>query len=305
MKRPLKTGLTYVRRAPYQAISVVLVMAVTFFVATMIGLLVYGSTKLLVYFETRPQIIAFLKADATETQIGALQDTYKTDNRVRELKLVSKEDAFNLYKNATSNNPLLGELVSPSIFPASLELSVSDLSYADTIVSELKTKDGVDSVGFTASVGGQDQLSAVINRLKDITKSVRIAGVGAVAVLLVTSFLVLLVVMSMRISMRKNEIESLRMLGATGAFIRNPILVEATIYAILGVLSGWFAASLVIMYTSPKLLSYFGTIEVLPHSLQGLLTILGVILGVELIIGIIIAFFGAVAAVSRSLRMIQ
>lgn len=305
MKRPFKTGFTYVRRAPYQAISVVLVMAVTFFVATMIGLLVYGSTKLLVYFETRPQIIAFLKADATETQIGALEDSYKTDSRIRELKLVSKEDAFNLYKSATSNNPLLGELVSPSIFPASLELSVSDLSYADTVVSELKTKDGVDSVGFTASVGGQDQLSAVINRLKDITKSVRIAGVGAVAVLLFTSFLVLLVVMSMRISMRKNEIESLRMLGATGAFIRNPILVEATIYAILGVLSGWIAASLVIMYTSPKLLSYFGAIEVLPHSLQGLLTILGVILGVELIIGVIIAFFGAVAAVSRSLRMIQ
>ncbi len=305
MKRPLKTGFTYVRRAPYQAISVVLVMAVTFFVATMIGLLVYGSTKLLVYFETRPQIIAFLKADATETQMGALQDTYKTDSRIRELKLVSKEDAFNLYKSATSNNPLLGELVSPSIFPASLELSVSDLSHADSVVSELKNKDGVDSVGFTASVGGQDQLSAVINRLKDITKSVRIAGVGAVAVLLVTSFLVLLVVMSMRISMRKNEIESLRMLGATGAFIRNPILVEATIYAILGVLSGWFAASLVIMYTSPKLLSYFGTIEVLPHSLQGLLTILGIILGIELVIGIVIAFFGAVAAVSRSLRMIQ
>jgi cell division transport system permease protein len=172
-------------------------------------------------------------------------------------------------------------------------------------VNELKEKEGVDTVGFTASVGGQDQLSSVISRLKSITKSVRIAGVGAVLVLLVTSFLVLLVVMSMRISMRKNEIESLRMLGATGAFIRNPILVEATIYAILGVLSGWFAASLVVMYSSPRLLTYFGTIEVLPHSLQELLILLGVILGVELIIGIIIAFFGAVAAVSRSLRMIQ
>lgn len=305
MKRPIKTGFTYVRRAPYQAISVVLVMAVTFFVSTMIGLLVYGSTKLLVYFETRPQIIAFLKTDVSDGQIGTLTEIYKNDSRVRELKLVSKEDAFALYKNATASNPLLGELVSPSIFPASLELSVNDLSYADSLVSELKGKDGVESVGFTASVGGQDQLSSVINRLKNITKSVRIAGVGAVAVLLVTSFLVLLVVMSMRISMRKNEIESLRMLGATGAFIRNPILVEASIYAILGVLSGWFAASLVIMYTSPKLLGYFGTVEVLPHSLPDLLSLLGIILGVELLIGVVIAFFGAVAAVSRSLRMIQ
>ncbi len=305
MKRPIKTGFTYVRRAPYQAISVVLVMAVTFFVATMIGLLVYGSTKLLVYFETRPQIIAFLKTDATDAQIGALEDTYKNDSRVRELKLVSKDDAFALYKNATASNPLLGELVSPSIFPASLELSVTDLSYADTLVSDLKVKDGVDSVGFTASVGGQDQLSSVINRLKSITKSVRIAGIGAVVVLLVTSFLVLLVVMSMRISMRKNEIESLRMLGATGAFIRNPILIEASIYAIFGVLIGWFSASLTIMYSSPRLLSYFGAIEVLPHTLNELLILLGIILGVELIIGLVIALFGAVAAVSRSLRMIQ
>ncbi len=305
MKRPIKTGFTYVRRAPYQAIAVVLVMAVSFFVTTLIALLVYGSTKLLVYFETRPQVIAFIKTDAKDDQVLLLQDKYRNDSRVRELKIVTKEDAFQLYKDATASNPLLGELVSPSIFPSSIEVSVKDLTYADAVVSELQQSEIVESVGFTASVGSQDQLGSVIERLRTITKAVRVAGAVAVGVLLATSLLVLLVVMSMRISMRKNEIESLSLLGATSSFIRNPIMVEASVYAFLGVFFGWFSASLVVMYGSPKLLAYFGTIEVLPHTLQGLLVILGALFGAELLAGLIIAILGAIGAVWRSLRMVQ
>lgn len=305
MQKHLKTGFTYVRRAPYQAIAVIMVMGVTFFVTTMIVLLVYGSTKLLSYFETRPQVIAFLKTDIQDGQVQALREKYQNDSRVKDLVLVTKEEAFQLYKNATSDNPLLGELVSPTIFPPSLELSVKELTYAQSLVDELKDVEGVESVGFTAAVGGESQLGSVIERLRSITQAVRIAGLVTVSTLVLTSLFVLLMVMSMRVSMRKIEIESLSLLGATSSFIRNPILVEATVYAVLGVLIGWLAAGIGVMYASPALLSYFGNIEVLPHSLPQLLQILGVILGGELLVGVIIALVGATAAVSRSLRMVQ
>ncbi len=303
--KPIKTGFTYVRRAPYQAFAVVLVMSVTFFVTTLIALLVYGSTQLLAYFETRPQIIAFLKTDITDSQIDSLKEKYTGDSRVKELSLVTKEKAFELYKSATADNPLLGQLVSPSIFPASLEVSVKELSFAQGIVEELNKEESVESVGFTASVGGASQLGSVIERLRMITQSIRIAGVIVVAVLMVTSLFVLLVVMSMRISMRRSEIESLSLLGATNAFIRNPILVEAGVYALLGVFVGWFAAGVGVMYASPTLVRYFGAIEILPHSLPALLQILGVVLVGEVVVGFFIAVVGATGAVARSLRMVQ
>jgi len=57
----LKTALDYVRRAPFQALAAIFVLTLTFFVGTILAILVYSSSKVLTYFETRPQVIAFLK----------------------------------------------------------------------------------------------------------------------------------------------------------------------------------------------------------------------------------------------------
>src|SRR5258708_1178269 len=164
----LKTALSNIRRAPFQAIAAVLVLAVTFFVATIIGILIYSSSQVLNYFETRPQVIAFLKSDAKVENVSLFQNKLKNDNRIKDLKFVSKEDALLIYKNATSDNPLLGQLVSPSIFPASLEFSVKNLSDAQKIINETATNPIVDSVEFTASLGNQSTLKDVLSRLTKV-----------------------------------------------------------------------------------------------------------------------------------------
>jgi len=120
MKLHLKTSFDNIRRAPFQAMAAILVLAVTFFVSTLIAISVFSSHQLLNYFETRPQIIAFLTDDANQEQINELMGRLKSDPRVANLRLISKEEALAIYKEATSDNPLLGELVSPSIFPASI-----------------------------------------------------------------------------------------------------------------------------------------------------------------------------------------
>src|SRR5688572_6748548 len=116
-----KTSFQYIRRAPFQALAAIAVLSLTFFVGTLIALLVYSSNQVLRAFETRPQVIAFLKKDSLEEEFMALQQKLKSDERLHDVKLVSKEEALEIYKSATSDNPLLGELVSPSIFPASIE----------------------------------------------------------------------------------------------------------------------------------------------------------------------------------------
>lgn len=149
----LKTALGNIRRSPFQALAATFVLTLTFFVATIVSVLGYSSSQLLSYFATRPQVIAFLKDSATTDQIAALQHQLEADSRVREVRYVSKEEALSIYKNATSDNPLLGQLVSPSIFPASLEFSVKDLSFAQSIIDQVKSESIVDSVGFTAALG--------------------------------------------------------------------------------------------------------------------------------------------------------
>src|SRR3990167_4771435 len=295
----LKTALDYIRRTPFQALSAIFVLTITFFVATILSVLVYSSGKIIRHFETRPQVIAFLKDEATPETIVALQGRLGGDSRVKDVKYVSKEEALAIYKEATSDNPLLSELVSPSIFPASLEFSLVDLSFAEKVIEDMRGEAIVDQVGFTANIGSQTALGDVVSRLRTITLYLRVGGGVLVGVLLATSFLVLIVIIGMRMTTRRGEVEILDLIGATPGFIRTPIILEAVIYSLIGVLVGWLLAFLLVLYATPTIISYFGEIPVLPRDTLQLFMLFGIILGGEFLMGLILALSGSILAVSR------
>lgn len=300
-----KTAIDAIKRSPFQAISAIFVLGLTFFVATMVSILVYASDKTLSYFETRPQIISFLKSDAKAEGISTLQNKLLSDTRVKDIKYVSKEEALEIYKKATSDNPLLAELVSPTIFPASLEFSVTDLKLAETIISEVKNEDVVEQVGFTANIGSEKSLSDVVARLKNASLYLRIGGITFVSILAFTSFVVLLVIISLRMTTRKGEVEVLSLIGATPSFIRGPIVIEALIYSIVGVLIGWILSLILWLYMSPSVINYFGQIPIIPKDPLNFFGLFMIILGFELIAGITISLVGSLVAVSRSLKKVR
>lgn len=295
----LKTALGYIRRSPFQALAATFVLTLTFFVATLVAVLGYSSSKLINYFETRPQVIAFLKDSATEANIADLQHKLEEDSKIKEVKYVSKEEALSIYKKATSDNPLLGQLVSPSIFPASLEFSVEDLNFAQGVIDDVKGEEAVDSVGFTAALGGESSLADVVSRLQAITLYVRLGGAVFVGMLALTSFVVLLIIISMRMSTRKEEVEILDLIGATKNFIRSPIIVEALLYSFFGAVLGWITAFIAILYLAPSAVAYFGEIPVLPRDTVGLFGLFGIIFGIEIVVSGILALSGSLLAVSR------
>ncbi|MFV1917289.1 MAG: cell division protein FtsX [Patescibacteria group bacterium] len=299
----LKTAWHNIRRSPFQALAAVFILAVTFFVATILSIIIYASGQALNYFETRPQVIAFLKDDVTAEQVSSLQAKLIADSRVKDVHYVSREEALEIYKAATSDNPLLSELVSPTIFPASLEFSLKDLSFADSVIGEIQEEEIVDQVGFTASIGfGRENIQGVVDRLRAITFYIRVGG-GAFAGLLVgTSFLVLLVIISIRMSTRRQEVEILDLIGATPGFIRSPIIAEALIYAFVGVLIGWAASLVLVLYATPSVISYFGEIPVIPKDTLRLMYLFGVVLAIELAVGFLLALAGSLFAVSRARR---
>jgi cell division transport system permease protein len=299
----LKTALGNIRRSPFQALAAVFVFTITFFVATMIVIVTYSSNNILKYFATRPQIIAFLKDNISATDAAGLQNKLLADSRIKSVHYVSKEEALKIYKDATSDNPLLSELVSPSTFPASLEFSVNDISFAEEVISEVKGEAIVDSVGFTASLGGEKTLGDVVSRLKSVTSYIQIGGIVFIGILGVISFLVLMVIMGMRMTTKRGEIEILKLIGATPGFIRSPVMLEAAFYAVVGVLVGWLLAFVTWLYLTPSLLSYFGEIPVLPKAPLSFFAIFAEILGAEMLVGLSLAFLGSYLTLSRARRM--
>lgn len=296
----LKTALSNIRRSPFQALVIVFALTVTFFVATIISLLIYSSAQVLKYFETRPQIIAFLKTDAKTDAITALENKLKNDSRIKDVKFVTKEDALALYKRATSDNPLLGQLVSPSIFPSSLEFSVKDLTNASKLIQETQKESVVDSVSFTASLGNETNINDVLSRLTKVTFYIRVGGLVLASILGGTSLLVLMAMLSMKVSSKRSDFDTMKLMGATGAFIKTPIIIEALMYVFLGVFIGWTLATTLILYIYPLITSYFASIPILPADNLSFIILNLSILGGQLLVGFIIATIGAYVAVTKA-----
>lgn len=303
MGQHFKTAWRHIRRVPYQALAAVFIMAITFFVATILAMLTYASSRTLNYFETRPQIIAFLKDDATPDQISGLERDLSNDQRVKNIKYVSKEQALGIYKEATSDNPLLSEFVSPKIFPSSLEFSVTDLSFTEQVIKEVKDNSIIDEVVFTASLGKGKDVGQVIENLKTITKYIRIGGISIVSILLVSSLFILLLIIGMRVASRREEIEVFKLLGATKGFIRMPFIIEGVMYVVFGSFLGWISAAILILYSAPAILSYFGPIEVFPGETSEFLILLIRILGAEIALAFVLGLLGSFTALFRYLKI--
>jgi len=289
MKKHFTTAWQHIRRTPYQALAAVFVMGLTFFIASVFLLLTFGSQAILNWFETRPQATAFLKDEVQIDQVEELKTKLFQTGKVAAIKYVSKEEALSIYREQNKNDPLLLEMVTADILPASLEVSAKNLESLREIAQTLKDQSGVEEVIFQEDV---------VASLSNWTRSLRIIGGGLIIFLTVVSFLIILVIIGMKVALRHKEIEILRLLGASSWYIRAPFVLEGMFYGIVGAFIGWGVSYILLLYATPFLTSFLSGIPLLPAPLLFMLTLLGgLILG-----GIIIGVFGSLLAVRRYLR---
>lgn len=289
MSQPASTALTNMRRSPYQSLAAILVLSISFFVTYIFVMLTFGTEKVLQYFETQPQVTAFFDVQAQEEQVKQAEATMRGKDYVKELRLITKDEALAIYREDNKDDPLLLQLVTADILPASLEVSAVNIEYLPQIETDLTALDGIEEVVFQKDI---------VDKLAKWTKTLRVAGLALVTLLLVTSILVIVVITSMKVSTRRTAIRIMRLIGASQWYIKAPFLWEGIYYGILGALFGWLATYTVLLYLTPLLINFLGDIPLLPVPV---LTMLG-LLGGGSLVGI---FLGALASLIASGRYLK
>jgi len=285
----LKRAFSHIRRSPYQALAAILTLSLTAFMASILVLLALGSTALLHFFETRPQVTAFLKDEMGVSSAMEIKARLEKLENVKEVKYVSKEEALSLYREQNKNDPLLLEMVTANILPASLEVSAYNLEALKKVAEILKSEKGVEEVVFQEDV---------VNALARWTAAIRKVGVGIILFLTAVSLLVILVIITMKIALRKEEIEVLRISGAGSFYISWPFILEGIIYGIFGAILGWGSFYLLLRWVNPFLTSFLAGTPLLPISPSVLL----LILGGEILGGGLLGALGSLVAVKRYLK---
>ena len=289
MKNHWRTTWTHMRRSPYQSLAAILIMFLTFFISTVFVLTAGGFQVVLRYFETRPQVTAFLKDEATSSQIEVLQARLAQSGITKEIKYISKEEALTIYKEQNKNDPLLLEMVTANILPASLEVATNDLSHLNEVAQVLRSEPIVEEVVFQEDV---------VKALQKWTVNIRKIGIGLMGAFGLVSFLVILVIIGMKITLRREEIEILQLLGASPWYIRSPFIFEGIFYGGIGAFAAWGISYLLLLYLTSFIVKFFQGITLLPVSPFFMLTILGF----EILVGIVIGALGSLLAVKRYLK---
>lgn len=279
----------HVRRSPYQAMAAVLIMMLTFLAVSVFAILIIGSGKIISYFESKPQVTAFFKDDAAQSSIDSLKSELISTGKVSSIKYVSKNDALKIYREQNKNDPLLLDLVTADVLPASLEISSYNLQDLPALSQFIKENSAVQEVVYQKDV---------VSALSSWTNALRIIGALLIALLSIASVLIMSIIIGMKISHKKDEIEVMQLIGATKWYISSPFVLEGIFYGITGALFGWLVSSAVLFGTTPLLESFLRGIPVLPAPWWFYVALLGC----ELVMAVILGVFSSLLAVMRYIK---
>ncbi len=164
--------------------------------------------------------------EARITQIGKLLSDRK---EASEISYVSAEEAWDSYqKDYFGEDSRLAEGFrddNPLANSDHYEVYLSDVSVQDSLVKYIQGIEGVRKVNYS---------SAVANTLSDINILIGYISVAVIVILLAVAVFLISNTVTIGISVRKEEIAIMKLIGATDYFVRSPFVIEGAIIGLVG-----------------------------------------------------------------------
>lgn len=280
-----KTTWHHIRRSPFQSLTALLVMIFSFLVISVFIVVNFGLSGVLSYFETKPEITLFIKDGLDSQAIDNIQKDLASYSDIKEIKYISKDKALEIYKQENKDNPLLTEMVTASILPASFEVSVSNPNTLEKIYQNYATKnDVIDEVIYQKDI---------ISSLLDWTNIIRRTGVAITLIISFISFFTIFIIIGMKITNRKEEIRISRLLGASHLYVKKPFLLEGLFYGVVGSFIGSVLTFSFVLVFRQSINSFFQPVEFISYDtvFYALILISEVFLGS--FIGLLASWIGA------------
>ena len=289
-------------RNAWLSVAATIVMTITLSCILLTFFASYTLNSTVKTFTEKIDVSIFFKTDATKAQIDTLSADLRNnqDLGVKEVTYISKEDAQKSFEDANKGDIKTLQAIAQTkdAFPASIRVKTLDTGKLEDVVKvarEDKYKTIVDKDSYQ-----DDAKRTAVDRLGNIAKFLRDAGLVASIVFGAISILVILNTIRMTIFNRKDEIEIMQLIGASKWYIRGPFLIEAAIYgAIAGLLANLFFF-LLVLGQAPKLGSYVEEISPTVSQFNNW----GIWLAPATVaIGIIIGAFSSYLAIRKHLRL--
>ena len=236
------------------------------------------------------------------SQVGQLINNLVNTQGIKSAVYISKDQALALYKESVANDPvLLGSvtdwgIVTADTLPASIEVTANDPSTFSTAVDILEKSEIVNTKQDNKK--DIDFPQDIISELTKLTNGIRGAGIALITALSLVCIFTIVIIISMKISSRRTEISTMKLLGANNSFIVKPYLQESILYGFLGGFFSWILSFIAVLYSTPFIAPKLSGIITFPIPYTFILILLVVLVS----LGTIMSFFSGLFATTRFVK---
>lgn len=236
MPYALREALAAFRRTPLLALLSIVAVSLSLFVVGLFALTAFNIREAIQDIEARVEVVAYLRDEATPSEVQRAATEIQTLPEVREVRYVSKDEALTTAVQELSEFRDVFTDLDVNPLPASLEVSLHpgqrDQGAVELVARRLAAHPFVEDVTF-----GSDWVGKIISLRRIAAGATAIIG-GAFAAV---AGIIIATAVRIAVFARRDEIQIMRLVGATSGFIQRPFLIEGLISGLIG---GVLAAAL-------------------------------------------------------------
>lgn len=238
-------------------------------------------------------VTVFFDEGISEDRIAQIGNEIQQRSEVDHINYISADEAWNSFKEEYLGEYADGFTENPLADSANYEIYIKDVSMQSTLVQYLENVEGIRMVN-------QSEITA--NTLDGINRLVGYVALGIIILLLFVSVFLIGNTVTIGISVRKEEINIMKYIGATDFFVRCPFVIEGIIIGLIGSIIPLGIVYLIYNNVIGFVLNKFTVLS----SILNFLTvqeIFNILLPVSLIIGVGIGFIGSFVTVRKHVRV--
>lgn len=248
--------------------------------------------------QNKIDISVYFKTTTSEDDILNVQNQLEGLAEVQSVQYISQTQALSVFESQHQNDQTITQAIQQlgtNPLEASLNVKAKDPSNYSQIASYLENpalSSMIDNVSY-------QQNQVVIDRLAKIVNYMRWGGLALTIIFALLAVLVAFNTILLAIYSNREEIEVMRLVGASNTFIRGPFIVEGVIYGVIAAV-----LSIVIIAPITYFLSPYMAVVIPSMNLFGYLTSnLIAIFIYELLAGIAIGVVSGMIAIWRYLKV--
>ena len=293
----IKQGLKSIWRNKMFSLASVATMTACIFLFGLFFIIVTNFQSMVKEAESGVAVTVLFDEGITQERITEIGELIRARVEVSHFEYTSPEEAWASFKDVYfKGNEAMAESFAndnPLANSASYSIYMNDISMQKTLVTYLNSVEGVRQV---------NQSEMVANTLSDFNQLIGYISAGIILVLLGVAIFLISNTIMVGISVRKEEIAIMKLIGATDYIVRAPFVVEGVVIGLIGA-----AIPLGILYVLyGEIIAYIGANFSFIGSMMQFLPaaeVFDTLIPVSLALGVGIGYIGSHITTRKHLRV--